>query len=102
MTALAAIGRSEIAEFIGALFSVYLILILINILLSWVPRIPYNRALYAVVNFIQEVTNPYLSLFRRLIPPLGGGGMAIDLSPILAVILLVVARGLIVGAIEPN
>jgi len=98
----AAIGRAEIADFVGALFSVYLILILLNILLSWIPRIPYNRVLYRVIDFVTEVTNPYLALFRRFIPPLGGGGMAIDLSPILAVIVLVVARGLIVGAIEPN
>lgn len=102
MSLLAAIGRAEIADFVGALFSVYLILILINILLSWVPKVPYNRALYAVIDFVQEITNPYLAIFRKFIPPLGGGGMAIDLSPILAVILLVVMRGLIVGAIEPN
>jgi YggT family protein len=102
MPGLAAIGRAEIAEYVGALFSVYFVLILLNILLSWIPRIPYNRALYGVIDFINDVTNPYLNLFRRFIPPLGGGGFALDLSPILGLILLGLVRGLVVGAIDPN
>lgn len=99
---IAAIGRAEIADYVGALFSVYFVLILLNILLSWIPRIPYNRFLYGVITFIHEVTNPYLNLFRRFIPPLGGGGFALDLSPILGLIVLGVARGLLVGAIDPS
>lgn len=99
---LAAIGRAEIAEYVGALFSVYFVLILLSILLSWIPRIPYNRALYGVIDFINDVTNPYLNLFRRFIPPLGGGGFALDLSPILGLIVLGLVRGLVVGAIDPN
>jgi YggT family protein len=100
--ALAAIGRADIAEYVGALFSVYFVLILLSILLSWIPRIPYNRALYGVIDFINDVTNPYLNLFRRFIPPLGGGGFALDLSPILGLIVLGLVRGLVVGAIDPN
>lgn len=100
--ALAAIGRAEIAEYVGALFSVYFVLILLSILLSWIPRIPYNRVLYGVIDFINDVTNPYLNLFRRFIPPLGGGGFALDLSPILGLIVLGLVRGLVVGAIDPN
>ncbi len=99
---LAAIGRAEIAEYVGALFSVYFVLILLSILLSWIPRIPYNRVLYGVIDFINDVTNPYLNLFRRFIPPLGGGGFALDLSPILGLIVLGIVRGLVVGAIDPN
>ena len=98
----AALGRAEVADYVGALFSVYFILILLNILISWIPRIPYNRALYAVISFIHEVTNPYLNLFRKFIPPLGGGSFALDLSPILALIVLGVVRGLVVGAISPG
>ncbi len=100
--ALAAIGRADIAEYVGALFSVYFVLILLSILLSWIPRIPYNRVLYGVIDFINDVTNPYLNLFRRFIPPLGGGGFALDLSPILGLIVLGLVRGLVVGAIDPN
>jgi YggT family protein len=55
-----------------------------------------------VIDFINDVTNPYLNLFRRFIPPLGGGGFALDLSPILGLIVLGLVRGLVVGAIDPN
>jgi YggT family protein len=98
---LAAIGREEIANYVNALFLVYMIIIFARILLSWIPRIPYNPILSAVIGFIQDVTDPYLRLFRRIIPPLGGGGFALDLSPIIAIFVLIIARALIVGAIEP-
>jgi YggT family protein len=92
--------RDTIADYVGAVFLVYLILIIIRVLLTWIPRMPYNRALRAVVGFIEEVTDPYLNVFRRFLPPVGGGGFAIDLSPILAIILLFIARSVIVGLIR--
>jgi YggT family protein len=98
---LAAIGRAEIADYVNALFLVYMILLFARILLSWIPRIPYNPVLSTVINFITEVTDPYLRIFRRVIPPVGGGGFALDLSPIIAIFVLIIARGIIVGAIEP-
>jgi YggT family protein len=96
----AAVGREEIADYVNALFLVYLILIFVRILLSWIPRIPYNPVLSAVISFVQEVTDPYLRLFRRFLPPVGGGGFALDLSPIVATIVLIIARGIIVGLIR--
>lgn len=98
---LAAIGRSEIADYVDALFLVYIILIFVRILLSWIPRIPYNPILSAVIGFVTDVTDPYLRLFRRVIPPVGGGGFALDLSPIIATIVLIIARSIIVGLIQP-
>jgi YggT family protein len=95
-----AIGRGQIADYVSALFLVYLVMILIRVLLSWVPRMPYNPYLRAVVGFIEETTDPYLNLFRRVIPPIGGRGLALDLSPILAIIVLVVVQAIVVGAIE--
>ena len=85
----------------NALFLVYMILIFVRILLSWIPRIPYNPILSAVIGFVTDVTDPYLRLFRRIIPPVGGGGFALDLSPIIATIVLIIARAIIVGAIQP-
>jgi YggT family protein len=99
---LAAIGRQEIADYVNALFLVYMILIFARILLSWIPRIPYNPVLSSVIEFIQQVTDPYLRIFRRIIPPMGGGGFALDLSPIIAIIVLIIARSIIVGAIDPG
>jgi YggT family protein len=93
----AAIGRAEIADYVEALFLVYLVLIFIRVLLSWVPRLPYNLYLRAAVRFVEETTDPYLNIFRRVIPPIGG---RLDISPILAIILLLIAQGIIVGAIR--
>jgi YggT family protein len=98
---LAAIGRQEIADYVDALFLVYMILIFARILLSWIPRIPYNPVLSAIVNFIHQVTDPYLRIFRRVIPPLGGGGFALDLTPIIGIFVLIIVRSIVVGAIEP-
>jgi YggT family protein len=95
-----ALTRFDVADYVGALFLVYIILVLLNVLISWVPRMPYNRALRATLDFIKETTDPYLNLFRRFLPPLGGGGMALDLSPMIGVILLFVARAIVVGLIE--
>jgi YggT family protein len=97
-----AISRSDIAEYVNALFLVYIIIIFVRILLSWIPRMPYNPTLRTVIEFVHQVTDPYLNLFRRFLPPVGGGGFALDLSPIIAVFVLLIAQWLIVGAIDPG
>lgn len=97
---LLALTRDDIAEYVSAVFLVYLILIFARILLSWIPRIPYNPYLRAVVDFIHQVTDPYLNLFRRVLPPVGGRGFALDLSPILAVVLLLIVQAVVVGLIR--
>ena len=94
-----ALTRDDIASYVSALFLVYIVLILIRVLISWVPRMPYNRALRACLDFVTETTNPYLNLFRRILPPIGGGGFALDLSPMIAIIVLVVVRVVVVGLI---
>ena len=90
MTTLAAIGRNEIHDYVDALFTVYIVLIFIRILLTWVPRMPYNRYLRAAVAFVERTTDPYLAIFRAILRPVGFGGMALDLSPIIAIIVLYV------------
>ncbi|MBW8059984.1 MAG: YggT family protein [Solirubrobacterales bacterium] len=94
-----ALSRSDIADYVGALFLVYIILIFANVLISYVPRMPYNPWLRAVLDFVTETTNPYLNLFRRFVPRLGGGGFALDLSPIIGIVVLFVLRGLVAGLI---
>jgi YggT family protein len=97
-----ALDRADIADYVQALFTVYLILIFVRILLSWVPRLPYNRILHAVVTFVHDVTDPYLRLFRRILPPVGGSGFALDLSPIIGIIVLYIAQAIVVGLIRPG
>ena len=99
MTTLLALTRQDVADYVSALFLVYFILIFIRILLSWIPRMPYYPWLRAIVDFVHQVTDPYLNIFRRIIPPLGGGGFAIDLSPILAIIVLSIVWRVVVALI---
>ena len=95
-----ALTRGNLADYVAALFVVYTILIFIRIVASFVPRMPYNPYLRAVLDFAHETTDPYLNFFRRFLPPMGGGGLAIDLSPMIAIILLFVAQALVVGLIR--
>ena len=98
-----ALTREDIAGYVDALFTVYFILIIIRIVLSWIQQfrpIPYNLTLRAVIGFIEESVDPYLNLFRRWIPPLRVGGAGIDLSPILAIFLLLIVQSIVVNAIE--
>jgi YggT family protein len=97
---LAALTRDDVADYVGALFLVYIILVLANILISYVPRMPYRPWLRSVLDFITDTTNPYLNIFRRFLPPVGGGGFALDLSPMIGIILLFVARAVVVGLIR--
>jgi YggT family protein len=100
VTALA-LTRGDVADYVEALFLVYIVLIFLNILISWIPRVPYYRWLRATLDFVTETTNPYLNVFRRLIPPLGGGGgFALDLSPMIGIVVLFVLRGVVVGLIR--
>ena len=95
----ALISKISFADYVNALFIVYLIMILLNILLSFVPRVPYHPWLRSVLDFITESTNPYLGIFRRMTKPIGSGGLAFDIAPILAIFALIIAQGIIVGAI---
>ncbi len=96
-----ALSRGDVADYVAALFLVYTILILINILISWLPRIPfYNRWFRAALDFVTETTDPYLNIFRRVVPSVGGGGFAISFAPLLALIVLFVVEAVVVGLIR--
>jgi YggT family protein len=95
-----ALDRGDIADYVAALFLVYVILIFARIVISFVPRMPYRPWLRAVLDFITETTDPYLNFFRRFLPPIGGGGFALDLSPMIGLIVLFVAEAIVVGLIR--
>jgi YggT family protein len=76
-----------IQGFVVVLFYVYLLCIFAFILTSWIP-LPYNVWLNRIQRFLYDVVNPYLGLFRRFIPQLSVGGLGLDLSPIVAIIVL--------------
>jgi YggT family protein len=95
----AVIWTISFADYVNALFVVYFVMILINILLSFVPRMPYYPWLRAILDFITESTNPYLNVFRRMTRPIGSGEMSFDIAPILAIFALIIAQAIIVGAL---
>lgn len=69
-----------IIPLISALFKVYYFLIIAKIILSWLPVSQYNEW----VRILNKLTEPYLDIFRKIIPPFG----MIDFSPIAALIVL--------------
>ena len=77
-----------IAYVVRLAFSVYTILILIRIVGSWFPRFSHST----FMRFIAYYTDPYLNLFRRIIPPIGG---VLDLSPMLAFFALQIIETLV-------
>ncbi len=96
---LVALTRGDIADYVSALLFVYFVLIIANVVLSWVQQfrpIPYNLPLRAVLGFIEETTNPFLNLFRSFIPRIG----PLDISPIVAILVLSIGGGLVVELIR--
>jgi len=71
--------------------SIYLLVLLVRVLLSWFPNLDWSNPLLAGVS---AITDPYLNAFRGLIPPIGG----LDLSALLAFLALQLAQSLLNGA----
>ena len=76
-------AASSINRFIDDFIWVYVLLILVYILSSWV-RLPYSPWLRRIQDFLRDVCEPYLRLFRRLLPSFG----PLDLSPVIAIFFL--------------
>ena len=88
--AMLATAVSTAQQFVDVFLYVYLALLFLYVLLTWF-RLPYSVWLSRVQGFLYDVCDPYLRLFRRVVPPLG----PVDLSPTIAIIvLLVIQRGL--------
>jgi YggT family protein len=92
--------RSDIAGYVQTLVFVYTLLIIAYILSSMFfqvgGRLPYNRSLNAVMGFLRDVCEPLLRIFRRVLPPLG----PLDLSPMVAIIVLNVAGAIVANLIR--
>jgi uncharacterized protein YggT (Ycf19 family) len=92
--------RSNIADYVSALFEVYIILIfayiVVSILFSAGVRMPYNRWMNAVFDFLRQVVEPYLRIFRRVLPMMG----PFDLSPMVGTFVLIIVWRIVVAAID--
>jgi YggT family protein len=91
--------RTDIANYLNALFEVYILIIFIYILLNMMfslgVRLPYARWSDALLSFLRDVCEPYLRIFRRLIPPLG----MFDFSPIVGIFALIFLDRIVVAVI---
>lgn len=100
MTPILATAREDIAGYIETLVLVYTILIIAYILSTLIfsagGRVPYARWSSWLLGFLRDVSEPYLRIFRRFIPPLG----PLDLSPIVAIFVLQIVGGIVASLIR--
>jgi YggT family protein len=100
MTALAALTRDDVGNYVQAVFLVYILLIFVYILLNMMfslgLRPSYSRWVEAIMNFLRDVCEPYLRIFRRFIPPIG----MFDFTPMVAIIVLYIVQSVVVGLIK--
>jgi YggT family protein len=77
---------------ISSFVSIYLVLLFIRILLSWFPQVDWFNPPFSILS---QLTDPYLNIFRSIIPPLGG----LDISAILAILLLQVVQSAVLPSV---
>jgi uncharacterized protein YggT (Ycf19 family) len=99
MILLGAVTRVDIANYVNALFEVYILLIFIyilfNLMFSMGLRMPYSRWSDAILNFLRDICEPYLRIFRRFIPPIG----MFDLTPMIGIFVLFFLDRIVTSAI---
>jgi uncharacterized protein YggT (Ycf19 family) len=88
--------RTQIADYLSTVIYVYTLLIILYIVIQLLfavgLRPPYSRTLDAVLSFLRQICEPFLRIFRRLIPSFGG----LDFSPILAIFTLAILNSIVV------
>ena len=85
----------SVQRFVSAFVLVYTLLIFAYIITSWI-RLPYSLWLSRIQRFLYDVCEPYLRIFRRILPPLG----PLDLSPMVAIFVLWIANGVIQSLLD--
>ena len=91
--------RTDVAEYLSTVIYVYTLLIIayivVNLLFVAGVRPPYTRAGNSVLTFLRDVCEPFLRIFRRILPSFGG----FDFSPIIAIIVLGIINRVVVEGI---
>ena len=91
--------RTDVADFLSTVIYVYSLVIIVyiitNLLFAAGLRPPYNRTVDAVLGFLRDVSEPYLRIFRRIMPSFGG----FDFSPIIAIFALAIINSIVVRGI---
>jgi YggT family protein len=82
-----------IARIVHWVFFVFTLLLLARVLGSWIPALAHHR----LMRFVRFYTDPYLNIFRRFIPPIGG---VMDLSPMVGFFALGILERIVMGVIR--
>src|SRR5437870_9444770 len=85
----------NVVSFVRVFIYVYSLLILAYIITSWM-RLPYSTWLNRIQRFLYDVCDPYLRLWRRILPTFG----PLDLSPVIGVAFLYVVRALVINILD--
>jgi len=85
---------NQLLSIIHLLFVTYTVMLFLRVISSWFPREWQHHKFF---HFLAFYTDPYLNLFRRILPPLGG---VLDLSPILAFLILRLLEMLLLGLLR--
>jgi YggT family protein len=85
-----------IAGVISTLLGLYSFVIIAAALVSWVSPDPWNP----IVQFLRKATDPFLNVFRRILPGFLVGGSGIDFSPLVALIVVEFVRRFVVGSLN--
>ena len=92
--------RDKAADYVQALVAVYWIIIIAYILSQWYlsfgGKVPYARWSSTLLGFLRDVSEPYLRIFRRILPSFG----PLDLSPIIAILALFIVGNLVANIIR--
>jgi YggT family protein len=84
-----------IIEFVGYAFQTYTYILLARIIMSWIS-LPDNPVFNNIGRFVYDVTEPFLAVFRRVLPMVNLGGAGLDLSPIIAFFVLRIMHGIVI------
>jgi YggT family protein len=99
MTLVLATARTQIADFLSTVIYVYTLLIIIYIVIQLLfsvgLRPPYSRTVDMILGFLRDICEPFLRIFRRVIPAFGG----LDFSPILAIFTLQIVNSVLVAGL---
>jgi YggT family protein len=92
-------ARTQIADYLSTLIYIYTLLIILHIVIQLLfaagLRPPYSRTTDTILGFLRDICEPYLRIFRRMLPSVGG----FDFSPIVAIILLGIINSVVVQGI---
>jgi YggT family protein len=86
---------TQAETFVTVFIAVYTVVLLAYVVMSWL-RLPYSPWLNRIQRFLYDVSEPYLRLFRRVLPSMG----PLDLSPMIGILVLVVIREVLLRILE--